>query len=152
MKVTIAAIGRAKRGVLRDLYTHYADRMSWQISLKELEVKGKRPAAEQTRMEAELLLSAVPDRAKIIALDERGKTLSSPELAQKIGGWADQGDGEIALIIGGADGLDDTVRRHADLTLALGKLTWPHMLARAMVMEQLYRAQQIIAGHPYHRE
>ncbi len=99
-----------------------------------------------------MLLDKVPDAAAVVALDERGKALSSRELAKRIGGWRDEGRGCIAFLIGGADGLDNTVRARADLTLSFGRLTWPHLLARGMLAEQIYRAQQIIAGHPYHRD
>ena len=87
-----------------------------------------------------------------MALDERGRQLGSRDFAQKLGAWRDQGVAEIAFVIGGADGLAESLRRRADLTLSLGQMTWPHMLARAMLVEQIYRAQQILAGHPYHRD
>ena len=99
-----------------------------------------------------MLLAAVPADAAVVALDESGQALSSRALAARIGRWRDDGRGCIAFLVGGADGLDDAVCARADLVLSFGKATWPHMLARAMLAEQLYRAQQILAGHPYHRD
>ena len=88
----------------------------------------------------------------IVALDERGETLSSPEFAIKISGWQNQAPGnEITFLIGGADGFDNEVRKKAKFLMSFGKQTWPHMLVRVMLLEQIYRAQQITAGHPYHR-
>ena len=103
------------------------------------------------RAEAELLLAAIPQGSVVVALDERGKALSSEAFAAKMGAWRDQGAADIAFLIGGADGHGDAVRARADFLLALGPMTWPHMLVRGMLTEQIYRAQQILAGHPYHR-
>ena len=101
--------------------------------------------------EGELLLSAVPEGGVIIALDERGKHLSSEEFAHRLGTWQDNGIPAAAFLIGGADGHSPEVRQKAHLLLAFGKMTWPHMLARAMLAEQIYRAKTILDGHPYHR-
>ncbi|MBU2089613.1 MAG: 23S rRNA (pseudouridine(1915)-N(3))-methyltransferase RlmH [Alphaproteobacteria bacterium] len=152
MRITIAAVGRAKPGVLRDLYEHYTGRLRWPVSLKEVEPKGRLSGGELVAKEAELLLACVPSGARVIALDERGRDLDSPGLAALLGGWRDDGIGDIAVLIGGADGHDASVRQRADLLLAFGRATWPHMMVRGMLAEQLYRAQQILAGHPYHRE
>ena len=108
--------------------------------------------AETKAREAELLLGALPEReSRIVALDERGKMLSSIEFAGLIGDWRDRGTSEIAFLIGGADGLEPAVTARADLVLSLGRMTWPHLLVRGLLAEQLYRAQQILANHPYHR-
>ncbi len=107
--------------------------------------------AERKPREAEKLLAAVPPGAKIVALDERGKSLTSAEFAAALGTWRDQGAPAVAFLIGGADGHDDGIRRKADLVLNLGTLTWPHMLVRGLIAEQIYRAQCILDGHPYHR-
>lgn len=101
--------------------------------------------------EGEALLAAIPGGARIVALDERGRSESSEALANRLGRWRDDGVRTAGFIIGGADGLDESVRKKADLVLSFGALTWPHMLVRAMLAEQLYRAQSILAGHPYHR-
>ena len=97
------------------------------------------------------MLAAVPAGALMVALDERGEAWSSTELARRLAAWRDTG-ATIAFAIGGADGLGPAVIGRADAVLSLGAMTWPHFLARGMLLEQLYRAQQILAGHPYHRE
>lgn len=149
MRVAIVAIGRAKAGPELSLFEHYRGRMRWAVTLRELDVRA--PDAQRRGREAETLLAAIPSGAKVVALDERGTMPGSEAFAATLGQWRDGGDADIAFLIGGADGFDDSVRRRADLVLALGRLTWPHMLVRALLMEQLYRAQQILAGHPYHR-
>lgn len=101
--------------------------------------------------EAALLERAVPKGAVICVLDERGKVESSPEFAGRLGGWRDNGRSDLALVIGGADGIDPAFRRQATHALSFGKMVWPHMLVRVMVAEQLYRATSILSGGPYHR-
>jgi 23S rRNA (pseudouridine1915-N3)-methyltransferase len=151
MRILVAAVGRHKRGPLRDLEQHYAERILWPLALREVEEKRPLPAAELKEREAALLLAAVPNGATIVALDERGKSVSSADFAARIGQWRDRGVADLAFLIGGADGHGDAVRKRADLLLSLGAMTWPHLLVRGMLLEQLYRAQQILAGHPYHR-
>jgi 23S rRNA (pseudouridine1915-N3)-methyltransferase len=99
-----------------------------------------------------LILGALPARVPLVALDERGIQWSSRILAERIAIWRDLSSSELAFAIGGADGLHPTVLDRAEVTLSLGPMTWPHLLVRGMLLEQLYRAQQILAGHPYHRE
>jgi 23S rRNA (pseudouridine1915-N3)-methyltransferase len=151
VRLTILAIGRTKAGPEKTLCTDYLKRIPWAVELKEFEVKKALPPAEKQRQESNLLLSAVPDGAVVVVLDEAGKQLSSTELAEKMGQWQDEGRQDVALLIGGADGHTAELKGRADLTLAMGRMTWPHMLARVMVAEQLYRAWSILAGHPYHR-
>ena len=151
MQIEILAIGRARAGPERALYQTYADRIRWPLALRELEEKRRLPPAEMTAREGALLLDALPRDAAVVALDESGKDISSEQFAMQMGRWRDDGRATVAFIIGGADGLADEVRRRADLLLSLGRQTWPHMLVRAMLAEQIYRAQQILAGHPYHR-
>lgn len=98
-----------------------------------------------------LLTKALPDGAALCVLDERGKTLSSPEFAQAIAGWRDAGRQDAAFVIGGADGVDPALRQRADLVISFGRMVWPHMLVRVMLAEQLYRAATILSGSPYHR-
>jgi 23S rRNA (pseudouridine1915-N3)-methyltransferase len=119
-----------------------------------LELEEKRPLAAGQRKfrEGELILAALPPRAPFIALDERGARWGSRELAERIGAWRDSGSTELAFAVGGADGLDAAVLGRADVVLSLGPMTWPHLLVRTMLLEQLYRSQQILSGHPYHRE
>ncbi|MBV9586320.1 MAG: 23S rRNA (pseudouridine(1915)-N(3))-methyltransferase RlmH, partial [Alphaproteobacteria bacterium] len=102
--------------------------------------------------EAELLLAARPSNARLVALDERGEEWSSRDLAGRLAAWRDHGANTVAFAIGGADGLGQVVLEEADAILSLGTMTWPHLLVRTMLLEQLYRAQQILAGHPYHRD
>jgi 23S rRNA (pseudouridine1915-N3)-methyltransferase len=151
MRILLVAAGRSRSGIERELYAHYAARLVWPIELKEIEVRTAALPAEQRKRESALLLAAVPKVAKVVALDEHGKLLTSEGFAKQIGGWRDEGVAEIAFLIGGAGGLDDAVRKSADLVLSLGRVTWPHLLMRGLLAEQLYRAQQILAGHPYHR-
>ena len=151
MKITIACIGRAGRGPERELYEHYAGRIRWPLALRELEERKKLPPAELIRREGELLLGAVPDKAVVVALDRRGKALDSAGFAQRLGRWRDDGVAELGFLIGGADGHGEPLLKKASLILSFGAMTWPHLLARAMLAEQIYRAQQMLAGHPYHR-
>ena len=101
--------------------------------------------------EADLLRKAIPKGALTMILDERGKILSSIDFSQKLGNWRDTGLQDLAILIGGADGLDPSLRAQADFALSFGKMVWPHMLARVMVSEQLYRAASILGNAPYHR-
>jgi len=120
--------------------------------LKEFDVRKKLSGPALKSAEADLLLSGVPTGALIVALDERGQSLSSRQLAGHIKKWQDQGRSDLAFIIGGADGLDDAVRNRADLLLNFGSLTWPHMLIRPMIAEQIFRSWSILNNHPYHRD
>ena len=151
MRILLVAVGRSRNGPERDLYRHYAARLKWPVTLKEVEVKERLPPESLKAREGELLLAALPEDAAAIALDESGTLLDSAGLARRLGQWRDRGTGTVAFLIGGADGLDETVRQRADLVLSLGRVTWPHLLVRGLLAEQLYRAQQILAGHPYHR-
>jgi 23S rRNA (pseudouridine1915-N3)-methyltransferase len=117
----------------------------------EVEERRSLPAGPLKAREGKLILGALPAGVPFIALDERGTQWSSRALAQRIATWRDQGSSELGFAIGGADGLSETVLDRADVILSLGSMTWPHLLVRGMLLEQLYRAQQILAGHPYHR-
>ncbi|MBV6633629.1 MAG: 23S rRNA (pseudouridine(1915)-N(3))-methyltransferase RlmH [Alphaproteobacteria bacterium] len=153
MNITIAAIGKARAGPERALYEHYAERMRWPLTLKESDLKKPiEPVDKRRAAEAELLSASLPSGAVVIALDERGRELGSRDFASKLANWRDGGRADIALIIGGADGLDPVLKAKADLIWSFGKATWPHMLVRAMLAEQIYRAQTILDGHPYHRD
>jgi 23S rRNA (pseudouridine1915-N3)-methyltransferase len=149
VKILVVAVGRARPGPERALWEEFSDRLDWPIRL--VEVESKKPGPGLKDREAELLLKSVPDDALLVALDESGKALSSPDFAKQLGRWQDQGVGTLAFAIGGADGLADAVRAEARLTLSLGPMTWPHMLVRGLLAEQLYRAERILQGHPYHR-
>lgn len=151
MRIYIIAVGRARRGPERDLYEAFARRIAWPLDLIEVEERRPLPAAERIRREGTLLRARIPNGALVVALDGRGEALSSEDLAVRLGQWRNRGVSDIAFLIGGADGLDPTVIEGARFVLSLGPMTWPHLLARAMLAEQLYRAQEILAGHPYHR-
>jgi 23S rRNA (pseudouridine1915-N3)-methyltransferase len=151
VKLTVACVGRAGRGPERALYEHYAQRIRWPLVLREVEEKRPLPAAQRIRREGELLLQAVPAGSVVVALDRRGRTLGSEAFAEQLARWRDQSVADLAFLIGGADGHDEALLRQSSLALSFGAMTWPHLLARAMLAEQLYRAQQLIAGHPYHR-
>ncbi len=151
MNIVVAAVGRAKPGPERDLFAAYIARLPWRVDLKEIEIKKKTTVDARRRLEAEALLAAVPEGATIVALDERGKSETSEAFAKRLGRWRDDGVRGLAFLIGGADGLDESLRKRADATLSFGALTWPHMLVRALLAEQLYRAHTILTGHPYHR-
>jgi len=151
MRLTICAVGRAKAGPERVLYDHYVKRITSPLDLREVEDRKRLSGLQLMQREAELLLAQVPEGAVIVALDERGKNLTSAEFTTHLGDWRDHGTRHIAFLIGGADGLAPTLRTRADLLLSLSKLTWPHMLVRGLLAEQLYRSQCILAGHPYHR-
>jgi 23S rRNA (pseudouridine1915-N3)-methyltransferase len=120
------------------LVDRYAKRMTWPVKLTELPETGGRIPDPQTPM-------------KTVLLDERGTALSSEKLAETLESWRDTGTRETRFVLGAADGHSQRERAEADLLLAFGPATWPHLLARAMLMEQLYRATSILAGHPYHR-
>ena len=96
-------------------------------------------------------MAAVPEGATVVVLDEGGRTLTSAAFARRIGGWRESGVRDLAFLIGGTDGMDESVIGRADLVLSLGSMTWPHLLVRGMLAEQIYRAQTILSGHPYHR-
>lgn len=151
MRIVIAAVGRLRAGAMHDLYEEYVRRLKWAVTLREVEVRGKLAPAAMRMREGDLLQAEIPDRARLIALDGGGKTLSSEDLAVSLGAWRDGGTETLAFVIGGAEGLDPALLKRAQMTLSLGKMTWPHMLVRVMLAEQLYRAQSILQGHPYHR-
>lgn len=159
MRVTIVAVGRMKAGPERDLASRYLDRAMAGgkplglagfavVELPESRASG--PDARKAE-EARAIRAALPDRAVVVALDERGKSLPSPDFATRIADWRDAGRPSLALLIGGADGLDPALRAAADLVLSFSAMTWPHQLVRIMAAEQLYRATTILSGHPYHR-
>ncbi len=139
MKLHIVARGKIGRGAEAELIARYAKRMTWPLAITELpDLGGKAP-------------SVVPGTI-IVGLDETGSQFSSTTIADKLSSWRDAGTREVRFLIGAADGLTQDERASANLLLSFGATTWPHLLVRAMLTEQLYRATSIIAGHPYHRE
>ncbi|MEO0389546.1 MAG: 23S rRNA (pseudouridine(1915)-N(3))-methyltransferase RlmH [Pseudomonadota bacterium] len=155
MRVHICAVGRLRRGPEADLIADYNarfDRTGQGLGLGPLriaEVEDRKGGG--MRAEAEVLRRAVPNGATLCCLDERGTTLSSTQFATKLAKWRDQGCSDLAFVIGGADGLDPSLKSDAHSALSFGPMVWPHMLARVMLTEQLYRAASILGGSPYHR-
>jgi 23S rRNA (pseudouridine1915-N3)-methyltransferase len=149
--VVVLSPGRFKRGPEKDLFERYRDRCPWRVELRELALKRDVAPSELRAAESRLIESRLPTGRPVVVLDEGGELATSTELARRLGGWRDAGAGGAAFVIGGADGIDDALKSRADWRLALGRLTWPHLLVRAMLAEQLYRAAAILAGHPYHR-
>jgi 23S rRNA (pseudouridine1915-N3)-methyltransferase len=147
--ISLIAVGRMKPGPLLDLAAIYRQRLTWPVEIIEIELKGKFEGELLKMKEAEAIIGRLPAGAILVALDERGKARNSPDFAKLIETYRRQGP--LAFVIGGPDGMDETIRQRASLVLSFGQLTWPHMLARVMLLEQIYRAQQILAGHPYHR-
>ena len=145
----VIAIGRSRSGPETDLFNRYATRIRPQITLTELP-DGKGAPAEIKRREAESLLAALPANAFVIALDLGGDPLDTSAFATRLDSWLTLGR-TPSFLIGGAEGFDRTVIERADFRLSLGQMTWPHLLVRAMLAEQIYRARSISAGHPYHR-
>ena len=139
MLLHIIARGKIGRGPEAELVDRYLKRVAWPVKTTELSDRGGR-------------MPAPADGAVTVLLDEKGEMLSSLELARKLEAWRDGGRREARFLIGGADGFGDAERVTADLMLAFGRATWPHLLARAMLAEQLFRATSILANHPYHRE
>lgn len=151
MKITIIAVGRWKSSPEYDLFTTYQKRCGWQIRLCEVFEKKPLSGEYLKEREAELISAQIPVGAMVIALDERGKNMTSPALAKQIGVWQNDGVSSLVFIIGGAGGLWDSLRHRADFLLSFGALTWPHMMVRPMLAEQLYRCEKILSGHPYHK-
>src|SRR3984893_11623502 len=160
MKLIVAAVGPLKPGPERDLAARYRERVAAlgrrlgfrSIDTIEVEERGGRRGADRAREEAAGLTAAIPENAAIVALDARGKALSSAELAERLQRWRDRGTPTVTFLIGGAEGLPEPLLGRAELVLSFGAATWPHQLVRIMLLEQIYRAMTILSGHPYHRE
>ncbi|PPR63360.1 MAG: Ribosomal RNA large subunit methyltransferase H [Alphaproteobacteria bacterium MarineAlpha4_Bin2] len=149
MRFHLIVVGRMRRGIESNLFEHYRKRIRWPLDVREID--GRRGTGNNRDREGAAILSAMPDDTLVVALDERGCDLASEVFARKVAEWRNSGIVNIAFVIGGADGLSEDVRRRADLLFAFGSATWPHLLVRGMLVEQLYRVQQILSGHPYHR-
>jgi len=139
MLLHIIARGKIGRSPEAELVDRYLRRIAWPVKTTELPDRGGRVPDR-------------PDNSVTILLDEKGDTLSSMELARRLEAWRDGGRREARFLLGAADGFDDAERASADMLLSFGRATWPHLLARAMLAEQLFRATSILANHPYHRE
>jgi len=148
-ELRLIAVGRIGRGPEADLVARYAARLRPALAVTEV-AEGRGAAAEAKRRESDALLAALPANAFVVAVDLGGAPLSSEALAAALARWSALGK-PVCFLIGGAEGFDARVLARADHALSLGPLTWPHMLVRVMLAEQLFRAQSISAGHPYHR-
>ncbi|MBF9044592.1 23S rRNA (pseudouridine(1915)-N(3))-methyltransferase RlmH [Rhodobacterales bacterium HKCCE4037] len=154
MKVHLCVVGRLKGGPERTLIDDYLDRFDkvgrgLGLTLgRVVEVEDRKGGGMAA--EADLLRKALPCETFWV-MDERGEVMTSPDFAQRLGAQRDRGAGDLALVIGGADGIEPGFRAEAGLSISFGKMVWPHMLARVMLSEQLYRAASILAGSPYHR-
>lgn len=151
IKIDVIAVGRLKKGPFHELSEEYLKRTRWQLAVHEIESKYTEPAHIQGD-ESRKIKEYIDNDAFVIVLDERGDGLRSLDFAKTIEKLQNNGNDHIQFIIGGADGLTDDIRDRANLLLSFGQQTWPHLFARIMLLEQIYRAQQILAGHPYHRE
>jgi 23S rRNA (pseudouridine1915-N3)-methyltransferase len=159
MRIVVITIGRLKQGPERDLAERYRERfddIGRKLGFRGLEIheipeSRARDAATRINEEAAAISALIPDKSSIIALDERGETIDSATFARHLGRWRDESVPNAVFLIGGADGLSPDLRRKAKLSVAFGKATWPHQMVRVMLLEQVYRAATILAGHPYHR-
>jgi len=152
MKLSIVMVGRTDRGFVGEGMAHYLDRLAHSAVVEQVVVaeESHGPQARRQEVEAERMLAAVRPGGRVVALDERGKNMTSPALAEQLGSWRDHGVRHITLLIGGSYGLHERVRERADLVLALSRMTFPHQLVRVVLAEQLYRAFSILQGRPYH--
>jgi 23S rRNA (pseudouridine1915-N3)-methyltransferase len=159
MRLAILAIGRVKAGPDRELADRYRERATKtgrslgfkSVDIIELAESRAQRADERIAEEGVALAKYLTSDCAVVALDETGAAITSEGFAAQLGKWRDGGRETVFFVIGGADGLSPEIRRRADLTLAFGKVTWPHQLVRIMLLEQLYRAVTILSGHPYHR-
>lgn len=156
MRLLVVAVGQRQPAWARDAHDEFAKRFPPECRLELVEVKAEprssgKTAAQMMAAEAARLAAAAPQRARRVALDERGTRLTTQQLAERLRAWRDDGR-DVVLWIGGPDGLDPALRSGADESLRLSDLTLPHALARVLLAEALYRAWSVLAGHPYHRE
>jgi 23S rRNA (pseudouridine1915-N3)-methyltransferase len=155
MDITIISIGKWKASPEKELFTSYRQRLPWPVELIELPSKELPDAQRQKADEAQRMRETYAQwpNAKRIVLDERGQALTSRDLADRIRGWRDeQAVRKLVVLVGGHAGLDPSLRQQADLCLSFGQLTWPHLLVRTLIAEQLYRCYSILTNHPYHRD
>lgn len=151
LRLTVAAVGKIRGTPYDPLLQDYLRRFTLPVTVIEVDERKTLAPAQLRQREGELLATKIPAASYMVALDPHGKILSSENLATFVQRRQDDGTRDMCFIIGGADGLSDDVLARAQFRLSLGAMIWPHLLARVMLIEQLYRAQQILAGHPYHR-
>jgi 23S rRNA (pseudouridine1915-N3)-methyltransferase len=159
MRIMVIAIGRLKQGPERELADRYAvrfDDAGRKLGFRGLEVREipesrARDAASRIAEEAAAIAALIPEKSALVTLDEHGESIDSSSFARHLGRWRDESVANTIFVIGGADGLSPELQRNAKLRLAFGRATWPHQLVRVLLLEQIYRAATILAGHPYHR-
>jgi 23S rRNA (pseudouridine1915-N3)-methyltransferase len=159
MRVIVICVGRLKQGPERELAERYRERFDdigrklgfRGLELHEISESRARDAATRMVEEAAAISALLPEKYVLVALDERGDSVDSASFARHLGRWRDQSVANTIFVIGGADGLSPEFQRKAKLRIAFGSATWPHQMVRVMLLEQLYRAATILAGHPYHR-
>jgi 23S rRNA (pseudouridine1915-N3)-methyltransferase len=159
MRLVVIAIGRMKQGPERELAERYRERFDdigrklgfRGVTIHEIPESRAQDAATRIAEEASAISAVIPAKSVLVTLDERGENLDSAAFARHLGRWRDEAVANTIFVIGGADGLSPELQRKAKLKLAFGSATWPHQMVRIMLLEQLYRAATILAGHPYHR-
>jgi 23S rRNA (pseudouridine1915-N3)-methyltransferase len=159
MRLLIAAVGRIKAGPERELFERYLERANavgrrvalFPLDVKEVPESAARRPADRAAEETARLEAAIPESARRIVLDSRGRNLSTEDLAARLAALRDRGAPATVFLLGGPDGLDPAAARKADLTLSFGAATFPHQIVRILLAEQIYRAVTILSGHPYHR-
>jgi 23S rRNA (pseudouridine1915-N3)-methyltransferase len=159
MRLVVISIGRLKQGPERELAQRYRERFDdigrklgfRGLEIQEIPESRARDAATRMAEEATAISAAIPAKSVLVALDERGDNIDSSAFARHLGRWRDEQVPNTIFMIGGADGLSPDLRRKAKLGIAFGSATWPHQMVRVMLLEQIYRAATILAGHPYHR-
>ena len=159
MRLVVISIGRLKQGPERELSERYRERFNdisrklgfHGLEIHEIPESRARDAATRIAEEAAAISAAIPEKSVLVALDERGDNVDSASFARHLGRWRDEAIGNTIFAIGGADGLSPELRGKAKLRIAFGSATWPHQMVRVMLLEQIYRAATILAGHPYHR-
>jgi 23S rRNA (pseudouridine1915-N3)-methyltransferase len=159
MRLLLISVGRLKQGPERQLAERYRERfddIGRKLGFRGLEIheipeSRARDTATRMAEEAVAISAAIPEKSLLVTLDEHGQNIDSAAFARQLGAWRDQSVANNVFVIGGADGLSPELRRKSKLTVAFGTATWPHQMVRVMLLEQIYRAATILAGHPYHR-
>ena len=159
MRLLIIAVGRLRQGPERELAERYRERFDdigrklgfRGLEIQEIAESRARDAGSRITEEAAAISAAIPPKSALVALDERGDNIDSGAFARHLSRWRDDQIANIIFAIGGADGLSPELQRMAQLRMAFGSATWPHQMVRVMLLEQIYRAATILAGHPYHR-
>ena len=149
--IHLISIAKTKHCEEEALCKRYIKRLPWRVTQKTFFIKQYLEGEKRRNAEAQLLLNAIPSQSIVIAMDEHGKAFSSEDFSKQISLWQ-QESSQLAFLIGGADGHGKAILERANLTMQLSKMTFPHLLAKALLMEQLYRAHSLLSGHPYHRE